>query len=149
MNYFKKSNQLSLTLGVVALVGSFFVNVAFAEIAVIANNATTATSLTAKQVRGIFLKKKTKYPDGSAAVPGAQSEGRAISDEFGKKVLKKKPNQLSAYWSKRVFSGKGVPPEKVGDDAAMVDWVAKTPGGIGYVDSKVVNESVKVLLKVQ
>lgn len=149
MNLLKTTHQRPLLLGIAALLASLSINIAFAEIAVITNTSTATDSLTVKQVRAIFLKKKTKFPDGSSAVPGDQSEGNDIKDEFGKKVLRKKPNQLGVYWSKRVFSGKGVPPEKVGNDAAMMKWVAATPGSLGYVDASVADPSVKILLKIQ
>ena len=149
MTTFKKQNQLPRVLACAALFGSLFSGAVLAEIVVITNKATPAASLTASQVRAIFLKKDTTLPGGSMVTPGDQTTGTTIADNFAKKVLKKKPNQLSAYWSKRVFSGKGVPPDRIGNDDDMMAWVAKTRGSIGYVDSHAVNQSVKVLLKIE
>jgi len=63
-------------------------------------------------------------------------------------LTKKNASKLKSYWSKMIFSGKAIPPEVVGDDAAVISWVASTKNGIGYVDSSAVNDSVKVLLRV-
>lgn len=144
----QKKSQLPRLLVGATLLGCLFSSVAFAEIAVITNTGTGVSSLNAKQVKAIFLKKAKTFPDGAAVVPGDQAEGSSIRDDFGKKVLKKKPKQLKAYWSKRVFSGKAMPPTKIGDDAAVKAWIAKTPGSIAYIDAGAVDNTVKVLLKV-
>ena len=149
MTTFKKQNPLPRVLACATLLGSLFSGAVLAEIVVITNKATPAASLTASQVRAIFLKKDTTLPGGSTVTPGDQTTGTTIADNFAKKVLKKKPSQLGAYWSKRVFSGKGVPPERIGNDDEMMAWVAKTRGSIGYVDSHAVNQSVKILLKIE
>jgi ABC-type phosphate transport system substrate-binding protein len=149
MTTFKKSPQMPHIMASVVLLSSLFAGSVFAEIAVITNIATPAASLTESQVRAIFLKKSTKFPNGSTAVPGDQNTDSTIYATFGEKLLKKKPNQLSAYWSKRVFSGKAVPPDVIGNDEDMMEWVAKTRGSVGYVDSHAVNQSVKVLLKIE
>jgi len=145
----RKLNQISCLFAFIVFVSSFYTGTAFAEMVVIVNPATSADSLTAKEVRAIFLKKEDAFPDGTTAIPGDQTDGSAIRDEFSEKVLNKSPNQLSAFWSKRVFSGKGVPPAVIGDDTAMTEWVARTPGSIGYVDAGSVNQSVKVILNIK
>jgi len=130
------------------LVGCLTSGTVLAEMVVITHPSSDTESLTMAEAKALFLKKKSSFPSGSDAVPGNQTEGSAIYDEFGKKVLKKKPQQLSSYWSKRVFSGKAMPPKVIGDDQAIKAWVAQTPGSLGYVDAGVVDDSVKVLLRV-
>jgi ABC-type phosphate transport system substrate-binding protein len=148
MTTFQKSTQLPRVIACTVLLSCLFTGTVFAEIAVITNKATPAASLSASQVRAIFLKKSTKFPNGSTAIPGDQNTNTTIYENFGKKLLKKKPNQLSAYWSKRIFSGKAVPPDVIGNDDDMMAWVAKTRGSVGYVDAHAVNQSVKVLLTI-
>ena len=130
------------------LIGALTSGTAMAEIAVIANPGNDTASLTAAEAKALFLKKTTIFPNGSEVILGDQSEDSAIHAEFAKKVLKKTPDQLSSYWSKRVFSGKAMPPKVVGDDKSVKAWVAKTPNSIGYVDAGGVDDSVKVLLRV-
>jgi len=130
------------------LIGALASSTALAEIAIITNPGNDTASLTASEAKALFLKKTTIFPNGSPATIGDQSEDSAIHAEFASKVLKKTTQQLSSYWSKRVFSGKAMPPKVVGDDKSVKAWVAKTPDSIGYVDAGVVDDSVKVLLRV-
>ncbi|MGB1303739.1 MAG: phosphate ABC transporter substrate-binding protein, partial [Pseudoalteromonas marina] len=44
-----------------------------------------------------------------------------------------------------VFTGKGTPPEKLGSDQAVIDFVAANADAIGYVDSAKVSDNVKVV----
>jgi hypothetical protein len=59
--------------------------------------------------------------------------------------LGRSSSQVSAYWSKLVFTGKGIPPKEVADDAAVVDLVSKNPSVIGYIDKASVTDAVKVV----
>lgn len=118
-----------------------------AEVAVIisANNANA--SLDQDTISRIFLGKSKNFPDGSQAVPVDQDAGAASREAFNGTVLGKSSSQLKAYWSRLIFTGKGTPPKESGNDAAVKDLVAKNPNLIGYVDSSVVDGSVKVVYK--
>ena len=65
--------------------------------------------------------------------------------KFYTDVVGKSEAQLKRHWSQLVFTGKGKPPPSVADDQAVKDWVASTPGAIGYIDGGSVDASVKVL----
>jgi len=118
-----------------------------AEVAIIINLDSSISMSNIKVIKKIFLG-KTSTLDGQQVSAADQNEGAAIRDEFYQKVTKKNASKLKSYWSKMIFSGKAIPPEVVGDDAAVISWVASTKNGIGYVDSSAVNDSVKVLLRV-
>lgn len=117
-----------------------------AEVAVIGNKNITVDSLTLKQAKKLWLGKLKKLPGAGKVTVVDQSVGNAAQVEFYRKVVKKKANQLKAYWAKVTFTGKAFPPEKLPDDAAVLEWVANTPSALGYVDSAAVNGSVKLLL---
>lgn len=119
-----------------------------AELAVIVNPASGDSALTADQVKDIYLGKTKKFPGGGEAVPVDQKDGSPVRASFNSKVVGKDEAQLKAYWAKLIFSGKGTPPTAVDGDADVKAWVAKTPGGIGYVDKAAADGSVKVVLTV-
>jgi hypothetical protein len=75
-----------------------------------------------------------------------QSASSAIKGQFAQKVLNKTLSQLNAYWSVRIFTGRGVPPVGLSDERTTKEWIANNPEGIGYVLAKNVDKSVKVLL---
>jgi len=118
-----------------------------AEISVIVNPGSSVSTANLKIIKKIFLGKKSAI-DGVDLVAVDQDEGSAIRDEFYLKVTKKNAAKLKNYWSKMIFSGKAVPHDAVGDDAAVVSWVAKKKNGMGYVNSSAVNGTVKVILTV-
>lgn len=121
--------------------------IAPAAVVVIANRALPVDTLTAEQVRDLFLGKSNRLPDGTPCKVIDQVEGRPVRNEFYEKVLLKTPEQAKAYWAKMVFTGHGIPPQVLVDDAAVRTWVSRHAGGIGYVDESAVDGSVKVVLR--
>ena len=117
---------------------------AYAELALIVNPSNQIT-FDEKEIKHIFLGKLKTYPDGSVIKPLNHEDSSPIKHEFDDKVLNKSQSQVKAYWSKLVFTGKGIPPEKVDDDASMLDAVSRNANAIGYIDSSLVDDSVKVL----
>ena len=119
---------------------------AHADVVVIVSARSPVTSLTAEQTARIFLGKTSSFPDDGDAVPIDQTEGSAIRDEFYSKVVHKNSTQLAAYWAKVIFTGDGRPPEKLDGNVAVRRAVADNPNAIGYIDSRAVNRSVRVIL---
>ena len=115
-----------------------------AELTIIVNPANSNT-LNSKQVQRIFLGKDKKFPDGSEVLPVNLVADSATRNSFDQDVLGRNSSQVSAYWSKLVFTGKGIPPKEVSTDAEVIDLVSKNPSVIAYVDSSSVNDSVKVI----
>lgn len=135
MKLFKKSLCLSLLI---------LSTSALADVAVIVNSA-NASAINDNDISRIFLGKKKKFASGESIEPINSSAGGSARTEFEKKVLKKSANQVKAYWSKLVFSGKGKPLKEIGSDADVLKHVAENPNAIGYVDAGSVNGSVKVI----
>jgi len=121
---------------------------ASAEIAVVVHPSSGVTSLTEDDIARIFLGKSKSFPSGTAAVPVNQDEGAPARDKFNEAVCKKNSSQYKAYWSQLVFTGKGTAPKDGGNDAAVKALVAANPTMVGYVDSSVVDSSVKVVYKI-
>lgn len=116
---------------------------AFAELVVIVHPSNDS-ALSAKQVQRIFLGKEKKFANGTAVVPINQATND-LRSQFDSNVLGRSSTQVSAYWSKLVFTGKGIPPKEVADDAAVIAAVAADAGAIGYVDSASVTGAVKTV----
>lgn len=117
-----------------------------AALAIIAHPSNPMSGITAEDAERIFLGKTSELANGRRVTPVDQSVGSSARAKFLLKVLHKSEDELSAYWSKLMFSGKGQPPRDLGDDAAVKGFVATNPDAIGYVDGKFVDGSVKVLL---
>ena len=103
------------------------------------------TSLSRDQVSDIFLGKLSRFPDGVLAAPIDQEEGSRTRDDFYRRLADKTPAQLKAYWSKIIFTGRGQPPETVANGIEVKRRLAANPAAIGYIDSTLVDASVRVL----
>lgn len=143
MKGFTYQFQGALLCGMLALAP-----VAQAELAVIVNPGNSASSAKAKVIGRIFLGKTKSLPGGGKVAAVDQPDGSANKNNFYKGATGKDEGKLKSYWTKRIFTGKGTPLEVVGDDAAVMAWVASHADGIGYVDSSVVDGSVKKILSI-
>jgi ABC-type phosphate transport system substrate-binding protein len=137
MNAFK---QLMLSA---ALLGASFG--VMAEIVVIAHPSVKDSAVTKDDVARVFLGKSNKLPSSTAVIPIDQEDDSPARVAFHEKVTDKNPSQLTAYWSRLVFTGKGQPPKTVMDDDEVKDLVANNPNIIGYIDKASVDGSVKVI----
>jgi ABC-type phosphate transport system substrate-binding protein len=131
-----------IALAAVLVLGASAVH---AGVVVVVGAKSAVASLDKTQVADIFLGKSATFPGGAQAVPVDQAEGSSQREEFHSKVTGKTGAQLSAYWSKLVFSGKASPPKEVPGAADVKGLVAANPNMIGYVDSAAVDASVKVV----
>jgi ABC-type phosphate transport system substrate-binding protein len=102
-------------------------------------------ALSQAQIADIFLGKTTRYPDGSPAMPIDQNEDSPAREKFYAQFTGKSPAQVKAHWSKIIFTGRGQPPRQLAGGAEVRRAVAETPGAIGYIDSKLVDSSVRVV----
>jgi ABC-type phosphate transport system substrate-binding protein len=99
-----------------------------------------------KDIKKVFMGKKSEL-FGTAVIAVDQKDGSVARKAFYEKVVGQAEEEVKAYRTEMVFTGKGVPPKEVANDAAVKAFVSTTPGGIGYVDASAVDSSVKVLLK--
>ncbi|HVK99117.1 MAG TPA: hypothetical protein VM553_04860 [Dongiaceae bacterium] len=136
------TTKIARILGTAGLLLS--ASLASAEVVVIVNAASPISSATADDIAKVFLGKANDL-GGNDVVPVDQSEGSAVRTQFYEKVVQKNESQLTAYWSRLIFTGKGTPPKQVGKDADVVDSVATDEEAVGYVDSSAVAEGVKVI----
>ena len=102
-------------------------------------------SLDAKAAQRIFLGKENKFSNGKEAIPINQSPDSAHRASFDTDTLGRSSTQVAAYWSKLVFTGKGIPPKEVGTDSEVIAMVADNQNAIGYVDSASVTGAVKAI----
>lgn len=107
-----------------------------AEVVVIVNEANPAASLTAKQVRGHFLKNPATWADGSNVRPVDRAASDPDRVAFLSKVLDMSSAELERYWISRQYSTAEEPPPKARDDAETIQLVDSLEGGIGFVSRK-------------
>ena len=115
-----------------------------ADIKVIANSSVGTSSVSADELKGVFLATKTALSDGSHVEPVLEKDGPA-HEAFVKEYLGKTDAALQTYYRSLVFTGKASMPKTLGADAEVVAYVAKTKGAIGYVGAEASTAGVKTL----
>jgi ABC-type phosphate transport system substrate-binding protein len=118
------------------------------EVAVVSAKS-TVTTLSKNQLVDIFLGKTTHFPDGTQAVPIDQSEGTPARDEFYTRIAGKSAAQMKAYWSRIIFTGRGQPPRAAPSSSETKKLVAANPNAIGYIEPKLVDDTLRVVTVTQ
>jgi ABC-type phosphate transport system substrate-binding protein len=95
-------------------------------------------------LRAIFTGEKTRFADGSHAVP-VILKGGAVHEVFLTKHVGESPDEFRAQWRKAVFTGQGSMPRAFESEAALIAYVANTQGALGYVSRVSATANVKVI----
>jgi ABC-type phosphate transport system substrate-binding protein len=115
-----------------------------ADLKVIANSSVGAASVSADELKGVFLATKTSLSDGSHVEP-VVLKGGATHESFLKEYVGKTDAAFETYYRSLVFTGKASMPKALASDGDMVAYVAKTKGAIGYVSAAAATDGVKTL----
>ena len=118
-----------------------------ADIYVIANKALSLNELSKEDIASIYLLKKKHWEDGEAMVPinlPVQSQARNV---FTEQVFDSTPEKLGSYWDKMLFKGI-TPPLTQNSEQAVMLFVERVKGAIGYVESKPDSSNIKIVYKI-
>jgi hypothetical protein len=69
--------------------------------------------------------------------------------EFYHLLVGKDMDQVAAYWSRLVFTGRTAPPRQADSVEDLIRYVAANPGAVGYLDSTNVDRRVKAVLELK
>jgi len=107
-----------------------------------------ASTVTMEDLARIYLRKRRFWDDGAAIVPLNQAPGTAARDLFSRRVLAADTPRLQEYWNEQYFHGV-FPPIVLSSGAAVKRYVAADRDAIGYLEWGEVDDSVRVVLKVE
>jgi ABC-type phosphate transport system substrate-binding protein len=144
MREFKMIRKLLFCLMLVLLAGAS----AAAELVVVVSARSPITTLRAEQVADIFLSEATRFPDGGEVVALDLPIGSPLRDDFYLKVANRTPALMKAYWTKKIFTGRGQPPRELPNSQAVRKLVADNPTLIGYIDRSALDASVRPVMVV-
>ena len=118
-----------------------------ADIAIIAHPDYQGGELNEELVKQLFLNETASYPSGHKATPANHAVGSPDRKVFFEYVLKMGESRHKRHWKRKASTGKKSPVE-LDSHSAVLEWIAKNPLGITYIDKERVNDSVKVLLTI-
>ncbi len=139
--------RTKLTIRILQLGAVAIVLIGFAsgqDIIVVVNKQTSISQITATQVREIFTGVRSRFSDGARAVP-VLLRGGPVHEVFLHHYVGENPAEFRLRWRKAVFTGEGAMPKEFASEAALLEYVAATPGAIGYVSRVLDADAVKTL----
>jgi len=119
-----------------------------ADLVVVVSAHSTITTLRSEQVADIFLSEATRFPDGGEVVALDLPIGSPLRDDFYLKVANRTPALMKAYWTKKIFTGRGQPPRELPNSMAVRKLIADNPTLIGYIERGALDASVRPVLVV-
>ncbi len=123
---------------------SIFARCAGAQVLIIANPSVRDADVSKSDLKEVFTGGSANFRNGSHVVPVLLKPG-AASDEFLSAYIGKNDTAFRAGWRSLVFSGQASMPKSLESEAAVVDFVARNAGAIGYIGKATPHEGVKVL----
>jgi ABC-type phosphate transport system substrate-binding protein len=114
------------------------------DVVVIVNNGVKTTEASSYDIHSVFTGEKSSLGDGSHVNPVTLKAG-PIHEAFLKEYVGKGDAAYRTAWRSLVFSGQGSMPKTLDTESALVDYVASTPGAIGYVGKDTAHDKVKTL----
>lgn len=118
-----------------------------AEPVVVVNAASAVKQLSQDEVINIFLGRYRRLPTGESAIPIDQPEGSPLRAEFYRKLVNKDLNEINAYWSRLIFSGRTSPPLQAANLANVVTLLTGSASSIAYLDRSQVDKRFRIVLE--
>lgn len=115
-----------------------------ADLVTIVHPDVSADSVAPTTLERMYLGKTKKWQDGTKVVPVTLKAQGALHT-YIHSHFKQSPSQFSTYWKRRIFSGRGSPPRAFKHIPDVVEFVARTPGAIGFIPEESMDEAVKLI----
>ena len=112
-------------------------------VVVVAKNS-VIEQLNDRQIANIFLARTKHFPNGEKASP-MELKHNEMRASFYRQISGKTLNQLNAYWTTLVFTGKGKPPRPYSDSRDLLEKFNRQPGAITYLSREQVTARMKVV----
>lgn len=111
----------------------------------IVNEASATVGISQNEARLRFTMRLPLWENNLPVKVFVLPDDHPLHRQFAKSVLGLFPYQLRQVWDRQIFSGTGQAPITVATEQEMVERVASTPGGIGYVESASAYSRVRTL----
>jgi ABC-type phosphate transport system substrate-binding protein len=114
-------------------------------VVVVVSAESSVTELSRLHLSDLYLGRTTRFENGEAAEPIDQDPESPVRTAFYEAYLGRSQAEIKAHWSKIIFTGRGRPPKAVANDEEVKELVAGDPSAVGYVERRLVDDSVRVV----
>ncbi len=104
-------------------------------IQIVVNAKNPIDTVSAEDLSNLYLKKVKKWKDGIKAMPADQEVESQVRRLFSPALLGRTSSQVESWWQIQLFRGRAVPPLTLSSDSEVLQYIAKHPGGVGYVSA--------------
>ena len=118
----------------------------YSQVVVVVSKDSEIQILDNQHVANIFLSKTNRYPNGNKAIP-IELKNNDIRTRFYQGISGKTNNQLNAYWTTLVFTGKGKPPKTLSGAEKLFMQLLNQPGAITYLLAEQVTDDMRVVYR--
>ena len=122
-----------------------FGTLAHSRIVVVIGN-TNVKKVDAAAILRLYMGRSSEI-DGVAISAVNAPVGSSIRKRFLSSCLKQDEDRYTAHWTVRKYVGKGTSPQELPRSAEVLNFVAATPGAIGYLDESEIGPGVNILLR--
>ena len=113
------------------------------QIAVIVPQTHTAETVSQAELARIYQRRQRFWSNGAKIVPFNLMADHPVRHQFSLHIFNRLPEDMRDYWNTQYFQGVS-PPYALASAEAVIQFVASTPGAIGYVPARLVNGHVEV-----
>jgi hypothetical protein len=135
---------LIILVSTLTLLGFAAPNGAEESIAIVTQRTSDINNVSIETLKLVYLRKLLLDSNGTRWIPLNLPSAHELRQIFSFTLFKKRPDELEDYWNEQYFQGV-TPPKVLASEEAILRFVAITPGAIGYVHQRNVDERVKVL----
>lgn len=116
------------------------------EFQVVVHPSVRGSWISRASLTAVFTGRTDRWGDKGVAKPVDQSAKSPVRQAFTTSVLGRSMGEIQRYWQDRVAAERVFPPPIKSTDEEVLQFVAATPGAVGYVGADTaVPESVKVI----
>jgi ABC-type phosphate transport system substrate-binding protein len=121
-----------------------FTSTALCQIAVIANKNVPVDSVSRGELLDYYSGEIREWTNKKPITVFDLKPRLEIREKFFE-YLGKSSSRMRSIWLKKLLSGEGDPPAALENELKVLSTVANTPGSIGFINTKLIDNSVKVL----
>ena len=114
---------------------------------VVVNAASGIVRLEREEVVNIFLGRYRQLSTGAIAQPIDHPERSPLRAEFYRRLVNKNVNEIDAYWSRLIFSGKTAPPMRTVSSQEVATLLAGNPDAIAYLERGQIDKRFRIVLE--
>jgi ABC-type phosphate transport system substrate-binding protein len=115
------------------------------DILIVVNKSVPINSVSSAELKAIFLKKKTRWKNGSKAIPIHAKNGTPLRKAFGQRLLNMEQSREKSYWQEQKIRTGTLPPITFSN---LLKAVFKVNGAVSYVFRSDYKEGVVKIIMV-